>query len=294
MTKDNIRKTAGYCFRILFTVTLLCVLGVMMESATPSYAAGQTFKGKNNWLFYKAQGDGSTMYDYRGINHYSSSGLRRAANNLLAAEKRVNQKGAEFVVYFAPNKETIYSQYMPDRIRRVTTYTRYDQLYDYLTLNTGLNIAYPKDELLAQRDNYELYYPNDTHWNPKGQFIGVQELMDITDGKKISIEDVRFKTINHYNGDLNHLSYGQYHYNCKNYRLVGKMRAEDKSKLKVFIVGDSFGHRMANMAKKFYKKATFSHINNFRMSMVDGYDVVVWETVERYQDRFAWVNLANR
>jgi hypothetical protein len=62
----------------------------------------------------------------------------------------------------------------------------------------------------------------------------------------------------------------------------------------VLLVGDSFAGRMTTIAKRYYKKAKFCHINNFRMSMVKGYDVVVWEAVERYQDKFTRVNFSNR
>ncbi|MDD7403570.1 MAG: hypothetical protein SO170_07635 [Butyribacter sp.] len=272
---------------------LLMVVVLFANDAEVS-AAGRSFLGKNNWLFYNAEGDGSTIYDYKGVNHYSPFGLKRVANNLLAAQSVVNKKGAEFVVFFAPNKETIYSNYMPKRIKRKTTYTRYDQLYDYLTLNTDLQVAYPKEELLAYRNKYELYYPTDNHWNRKGQFIGVQELMDITDGKRVSIDDVKFRVTKSYHGDLNVLSYGKYNISCRHYTFTSKVKAKDKSKKKVLLVGDSFAGRMQTIAKRYYKKVTFCHINDFRMKKVKGYDVVVWEAVERYQDRFTRINFSRR
>lgn len=276
-------------------IMLVCamLIGVFAD-ASYAEASGRSFKGKKNWLFYNAEGDGSTIYDYKGINHYSSMGLRRVKNNLLAAKKAVNKRGADFVVYFAPNKETIYSNYMPKSIKRKTTYTRYDQLYDYLEANTDLDIAYPKEELLAKRKKYELYYPTDNHWNRLGQFIGVQELMDITDGKRASIDDIKFKVTGSYHGDLCVLSYGKYNYSCRQFKIVSKVKAKDKSKKSVLLVGDSFAGRMYNVAKHYYKKTRFCHINNFRMSMVKNYDVVVWEAVERYQDKFTRINFAGR
>ena len=280
--------------RILACVLLFGVLFGMIGNEAKVSASGRAFKGKKNWLFYDAQGDGTTIYDYKGVNHYSKAGLKRVAQNLLAAKKKVNKKGAKFVAFFAPNKETIYSQYMPKRIKRKTTYTRYDQLYDYLVSKTDIQVAYPKSELIAKRNKYELYYPTDNHWNPKGQFIGVQELMYITDGKKMSIDDVKFKTIKKYYGDLNILSYGKYNFNCRNYRLKTKIKKENKSDKKILLVGDSFAGRMTKVAKHFYKKAKFCHINHFTMSKVKGYDYVVWEAVERYQDKFTRINFLKR
>ncbi len=272
---------------VFFSIATSSILG------KPScFAMERTIAGKNGWIFYTAAGDGSTIYDYKGINHYSPMGLERAANNLLAAEKAVKQRGAGFIIYIAPNKETIYSQYMPESIKRKTTYTRADQLIDYLDANTSLNVGYPKDELLEKKNDYELYYPNDTHWNKKGQFIGVQELMDLTDGKKVSLDDVKFRMKKSHYGDLCRLSNGKYNFLCKQFMFASKVKAKDKSNKKIFIVGDSFGNAMTGIAKRYYKSVRFCHINNFHISMVREGETVIWEAVERYQDKFTHINFS--
>lgn len=273
-------------------VSVLSILLGMVFQATDSMAS-QVITGKNGWLFYKAIGDGSTLSDYRGTNHYSAQGLKRVKDNLMAAKRAVEAKGARFIVMLAPNKESIYSQYMPKTYTRKTTYTRYDQLYDYLESNTSLDVCYPKQALLKYKNKYELYYPTDNHWNRQGQFIGLQELMDITDGRSIPISSVKFTKKRNYYGDLCILSYGEHSYYCNQYTLT-KVKKKDKSNQKVLLVGDSFAGRMNNIAKRYYKKARFCHINNFHMSTVKKGEIVVWETLERYQDRFTRINFANR
>ncbi len=276
-------------------ISVICVILCCVMITGKNADASQVIKGKGNWLFYKAQGDGSTLYDYKGINHYSTLGLKRVVDNLLMAEKAVNSKGCEFVVYIAPNKETIYSEYMPDSYKRKTTYTRCDQLYDYIESNTDIAICYPKEQLLEVKKYDKVYYETDTHWNRVGQFVGVQELLDITDGFKISYHDVKFKKYkNSYRGDLIGLSKGQYNYYVDQQQISTKISKKNKSDKSIFIVGDSFGNRLTNMSNRFYKKARFCHINNFSMSMVKENEIVVWEVVERYQDKLARINFAGR
>ena len=280
-------------FIMVLCISVLSILSGMMFHSAES-TASQVITGKKGWLFYKAIGDGSTLSDYKGTNRYSTQGLKRVENNMMAAKRAVEAKGAHFVVMLAPNKECIYSQYMPKRYKRKTTYTRYDQLYNYLEANTDLDVCYPKQSLLKYKDKYELYYPTDTHWNRQGQFIGVQELMDITDGRSFPISSVKFTKKRNYYGDLCKLSYGKHKYYCNRYTLKTKVKKTAKSSKKVFLVGDSFSGGMYHVAKKYYKKVRFCHINNFHMSKVKKGEVVVWECVERYQDRFAMVNLAVR
>ena len=240
-------------------ISLLLVLSVFGGELSARDAQAKTvnrvFKGRNNWLFYNAQGDGTTIYDYKGINHYSKFNLRRVENNLKTAKRAVKKRGAEFAVLFAPNKETIYSMYMPKSIKRKTTYSRYDQLRDYLNKSGAIKVICPKKQLLKYRKKYQLYYPNDNHWNVKGRYIGVQEMLKITDGEDevtpLSIEDVKFKRIKDRTGDLNILSNGKYKFKSKCFLLKTKIKKQYKSNKKVLIVGDSFGECMSKLAKKF-------------------------------------------
>ena len=69
-------------------ISLLLVLSVFGGELSARDAQAKTvnrvFRGRNNWLFYNAQGDGTTIYDYKGINHYSKFNLRRVENNVYA------------------------------------------------------------------------------------------------------------------------------------------------------------------------------------------------------------------
>lgn len=129
--------------------------------------------------------------------------MKNIKNNLLKMEKAVRKKGAVFTILIVPSKEVMYPEYMPDSIKRKSTVTRADQLVKYLQKNTELKIVYPKEEFMEAKQNHQLYYKTDTHWNAKARFIAIQALRRELVGKWTSIDTIRFKkTIRNFSGDL--------------------------------------------------------------------------------------------
>ena len=257
---------------IILPLLLFCLMTSILPNGKTALASRHTLQGKNGMIFYWSAAGGSNVYDYLGNRHYSRAGLKRVTDNILRAKKAVEKKGAEFVLLLVPNKEVIYSNLMPKSIVRKSTYNRYDQLYDYLEANTNVDVCYPKKELLKQRDRYSgrqtLYYPTDSHWNRLGQYIGTQELLDITDGKKSSIQGKKFKVISQFRGNLSSTRTSDHH------KLVTKVKKKEKSKKRLLLVGDSFCQCMAPMAENFYKSVRWYRYFDFHMSMVKKGEVV--------------------
>lgn len=280
---------------------VLLAVSILWNSAETGYVqastANQVLKGKNGWLFYKNESDGCNIPEYRGNNHYSKAAMKNIKNNLLRMEKAVKKKGAVFVVLIVPNKEIMYPEYMPNSIKRKSTVTRADQLVKYLRKHTDLKIVYPKEELMVAKENHQLYYKTDTHWNAKGRFVAIQALRRALVGKWTSIDDMRFKvTLRNFSGDLAALlgQSASYRTDTK-YQPVIKVKKSEKSKKNILFVGDSFGHEMVNKTAKYFGKVSYSGIWEYKMSHISKRtDVVVWEGAERYLDRFGSIKLYNR
>jgi hypothetical protein len=142
---------------------------------TKEIASCQVLKGNGGWLFYRSTTDGDTIGDYEGTNRYSSSEMNNILKQALATQEELKSRNIKLAIMVAPNKENVYSEYMPD------TYTHADIsstdiLIDYLAEN-GVNIVSPKQELLANHDEFQLYYSYDTHWNQLGAYIGVKSVL---------------------------------------------------------------------------------------------------------------------
>lgn len=271
-------------------LTSLLTGGTYMEST-------QVLLGKNNWLFYKTELDGHPLWDYMGINHFTDDELAAIAANLVSMRDGFNALGVDFYVTALPNKEIIYEEYMPDTVARVDTVSRAEQLADYIGDNTDMVYVYPKQALLDAKAEGQIYYQTDTHWNQKGAFVGMQQLMHEAYGVEAkNLDSVSFDiTSNDLAGDLAVIGGVADKYNIDT-TYVFDADTADKAQYRdevALVVGDSFSGFLSTIAKGYYKEVHWIYTKDFTMSMLDEYDadVVIWESVERYMETFLNVNL---
>ncbi|MGQ7884800.1 DHHW family protein [Paenibacillus sp. WC2504] len=133
--------------------------------------------GKNDWLFYTGDNAPESMDDYRGIVRFTDSELNTIKSNLETRKKWLNQKGITYLLCIAPNKQTIYPEYLPNNIRKINDETRMDQLINYLKKNSNIDVLDLRKTLFENKSGDMLYYKTDTHWNEYGAYYGYQEIM---------------------------------------------------------------------------------------------------------------------
>ena len=137
--------------------------------------------GDNSWLFYNSKSDGDPMSCYRGTNILSEEQLIQLSERLQTIGNLFKQQDIEFVIFIAPNKERIYSEYLSDQFGRPASLYRARQIVDYISQNTDICIIYPYTRLITYKsDNPDrlLYYKTDTHWNSLGGYIGAYSLLN--------------------------------------------------------------------------------------------------------------------
>ena len=252
----------------------------------------QVLVGKDNYLFYKTQNDGYPIYDYMGINHYTDEELLQVKNNLEEMRDYFEERGIEFYVFCAPNKESVYEQYMPDTVARVNETTRADQVAEYLWANSDVTYVYPKKELIEASKDYQVYYKTDTHWNQIGAFVGFQNFYETAYGQKEEVSDVHFD-INSQElaGDLATIAGVDKEYAIDTVYVIDPDSAnpdmfQDKT---ILVVGDSFGGFFSTVSKAYFGQVEWINWKDeFSLSMLEQYkpDVIVLETVERYVSNF--------
>ena len=147
--------------------------------------------GDDNWLFYCEE---TNIEDYKGTNLYNEEELAAIAQNLIRNRDELAARGSEFVLFIAPNKETIYSEHLPSYIQEMKKgeMTRARQVVEYLRNNTDLRVVYPEEELLKYKDQYSLYWHYDTHWNVGGGYIGTRELLKELGMELPPVEEINF------------------------------------------------------------------------------------------------------
>ncbi len=286
----------------LFTRTKLIALNTELTKLLTGgtyIESTQVLLGKNDWLFYKTEIDGHPIWDYMGINHFTEEELAAMAANLTQMRDYFEERGIDFFITALPNKEVVYEENMPDTIARVNEVSRSEQVAEYMWANTDLKYIYPKQQLLEAKEDYQIYYETDTHWNQIGAFIGMQEIFKEAYGTHAEADSVSFRVDSEtFAGDLATIAGVTADYsNDTVYVFEAESADEAQYRDEVcFVVGDSFSGFLSTIAKGYYKEVHWIYATDFTMDMVEELqpDVIIWETVERYMETFQNVNLLTK
>ncbi len=174
---DKVTDFAAACFEegMRGKVFLSRFDSVFTYFALGEVISRQVLLGEENWLFYKSTSDGDSIADFEGTNRYSEDEMQAIINTAAQTQAIIENKGIRFTFMVAPNKENIYSEYMPD-IYHHADVSSTDILIDRMIQN-HVNIISPKEQLLENHLKHQLYYSYDTHWNQLGAYIGVKEVL---------------------------------------------------------------------------------------------------------------------
>lgn len=262
--------------------------------------------GDNNWLFYSEE---SNIDDYKGSNLYSEEQLLQIARNLSASKAYLDKRGCEFVVFIAPNKETIYGEGNLPSYYKKGELTRAQQVVEYLRENTDVRVVFPVEELLEYRDEYSLYWHYDTHWNVGGGYIGSRALLKELGIELPPVEEVTYTPDVFSEYDLARMMNLQEYYEEKmpddvNYFVTGYpfnnmqtvsgdssaalvYHSDSPDERKLFLVWDSFAGAMVNVLASSFRDCYMVGWNiSWEQSMIEEQepDVFVLELGERRMD----------
>lgn len=127
--------------------------------------------GKNGWLYYTA-----TLDDYQHKNSVSERMLFNMAHNTALMQEYAEGLGKTFLFTVAPNKNTLYDENMPDRLRfQVAEKSDAARLSLWLARE---NVNYVDMFDLFEGQEEVLYYARDSHWNEKGAVLAYNALLD--------------------------------------------------------------------------------------------------------------------
>jgi len=88
------------------------------------------------------------------------------------------KRGIKYLFVVAPDKHTIYPEYLPDWIKKVRPQTKLDQFIAYMREHSTVPLLDVRDVILAAKKNHPVYMRTDTHWNDIGAFVAYQKLVE--------------------------------------------------------------------------------------------------------------------
>lgn len=131
--------------------------------------------GKDGWLFYSK--DEKFLAD-RGLDPFSDADLIGWQELLEKRRKWFIDHGYPFILVVAPDKQSIYPEFLPDRFSKPPMPSRLDQLISHLRqAHSPVQILDLRPALLEGKQHEQVYFKTDSHWNDQGAFIAYRVLL---------------------------------------------------------------------------------------------------------------------
>ncbi len=255
----------------------------------------KVLRGKEGWLFYKL---GNETEDFEGRVPFTKEKIEKIIkNNKLRAEKL---RPAKFYILIPPDKTVVYSEFLPDIILQKENIQN-SRITSLLAANTkstksakestasSLNIIYPKNILIQNKEKGPIYYTTDTHWTYLGAYFGYVELINTIqkDFKDIALKPLDIKDFKkeEYIYDrpdlLNMVNIGAKNTE-KSFKYICPLD-ENRSNLRVLAFGDSFYEHLDPYLRCTFKYVKYINSNTIDFNAVKDFkpDVVIFEIVQR-------------
>ena len=261
-------------------------------------ANDQVIDGKDGWLFYT-----ETLDDYTSENLLSERGLNNIVHNIKLIQDYAEAHGSIFLFTIAPNKNSLYGQYMP------YYYLPGDEDNNYKRLEPKLQeagIHYVNLFTLFQEQNEELYLKTDSHWNNKGAALVFSELMDETGLSYSNYKNMEYEYRQDTEGDLSSMLFPDgvrqeeniYYLHDTKFSYVNDVTDNMDDWIEttggendaiLLMYRDSFGESLLPFFADEFSEAYFSRLLPYNLTNVITYkpDVVILERAERRIPGFA-------
>lgn len=238
--------------------------------------------GKNDYLYSAEEAD-----DYNKTNTLSDEQIHTIFTKLSYFQEKLAERGIDFVFTVAPNKSTIYPEFMPYESLNENGESSLDKINNLIG-DYSINYINYKKLMLDNKENYDLYYKRDTHWNTVGAALASNELLNYfstkynTDFGSVTPTNIREELKQ---GDLDDLL-GVKTNTLETMCDVNTIETNEKLP-KTLVYMDSFYNDVLPSINNFFVQRVDMHnLNNPVHSNFSVYSpnskIVVFELVERY------------
>jgi hypothetical protein len=266
----------------------------------------QVLLGKDGWMYYTNEGNLDYYQRVKPLTEEQNSAIH---SNLETIQRELTKEGITFLFVIAPNKESIYPQFLPDGLARSENPTWANQIVTSLD-GTGVNVLDLRPVMLDAAKQVPVYFKTDTHWNPVGARVAYDAILtDLQPGfpilKPHPLSDFDQVTetssgdlaaLIHLKGEVNepftalHARFDKPSRGLKN-PPAGQMITvmPDKALPKAVIFRDSFFNGLQPFTSEHFSRCVYvSDIRVDRNLIAEEKpDIVILEVAERYLDRLA-------
>jgi alginate O-acetyltransferase complex protein AlgJ len=133
-------------------------------------------QARDGWLFYT----GDYMIDhFRGTRLFTETELQDWRALLESRHAWLKERGIAYAMVIAPDKHSVYPEFLPDWLTRVNPTTKLDQFVAFLTKHSKVPVLDLRQPLIDGKKQSPTYLCSDTHWNSFGAFLAYQNVICI-------------------------------------------------------------------------------------------------------------------
>ena len=295
---DVLEETTDYVAdHLAFRQELITLDAALSAAVFQTSMEEQVLLGKEDWLYYRV-----TLEDYLRTEPLSDRQLYGAARSLALLREYALSRGGELYFTVAPNKVSLYPQFLPLVGEPLEGQDDIDRLVPFLAEE---GVPYIDLFTTFRQEEEILYYKQDSHWNTLGAALAHDAILAVI-GKEERFFDGRRKSGEGHLGDLYEMLYpaGQslekeevlvrpftFSY-VRQPRSAEDQRIETENPAqegRLLMFRDSFGNALYSFLAESYGSALFSRAMPYTISLLDetGADTVLIEIVERNLDWLA-------
>jgi len=160
----------------------------------------EVITGSDGWLFF-AQ---NQMVEHcRGVRQFAPQNLRDWQALLEHRRDWLARRGIKYIFVIAPDKHSIYSEYLPAWMTKIRPETKLDQFFTCLRAHSTVEVVDLRPALLDARRIAPTYLKTDSHWNAFGGFVACQEIVKQLPGlEPLSLDSFELEKTAKPGGDL--------------------------------------------------------------------------------------------
>lgn len=130
--------------------------------------------GRDGWLFFNME---MATEDWLNVIPYTKDDLENAVEVMRGRRDWLAARGIAMLVVIAPNKSSIYGEFLPRSFEKTGRVSRLDQLGEAMR-EAGIAFLDLRPALLEAKAVRRAYWKTDTHWNGWGAFAGSRAIVD--------------------------------------------------------------------------------------------------------------------
>lgn len=301
LNPDVLADTAAYVNgRFSFRLEGITAWAKLNAALFRTSTAENVLLGRGGWLFYAP-----TIHDYTGDTPMTAREIYCAARTLYLLQEYAENRGGDFLFTAAPNKNTLYPEYMPERTRlggasnMDALYARLDEMgVSYLDLRDVFASEADPSYLLRDELAHEsepLYFKTDSHWNARGGALAADALLASL-GRESGYFANTVSAGNTHRGDLYEMLYPtgksleedftyapgfSFTANTENSDRVTITTENDAGTGALLCYRDSFGRNLYPYLAESFASAEFSRRNEYTAATLPEGGTLLIELVER-------------